>query len=123
MPAEELAHVARAASSPPLWLSVATKLTIAVDSSPESMMTVGIPARAASSTGRTSARAVERREHDAGDALRDEALDDLDLLLAVVLAERALPDDGVDPCARSSRAALTAPAWMLFQNSWVVPLG
>ena len=37
--------------------------------------------------------AVERREHDPLDALADEALDDLDLLLAVVLADRALPDD------------------------------
>jgi hypothetical protein len=37
-------------------LSVATKLTICSDWSPESMITVGTPAPFASSTGRTSAR-------------------------------------------------------------------
>ena len=37
--------------------------------------------------------AVERRQDDPLDALADEALDDLDLLLAVVLADRALPED------------------------------
>ena len=35
--------------------------------------------------------AVERRQHDALDALAGEAFDDLDLLLAIVLADRALP--------------------------------
>jgi hypothetical protein len=45
-----------AASAPPFRLSVATKLTMTSDWSPESMITVGIPAPFASSTGRTSAR-------------------------------------------------------------------
>src|SRR5207302_6012081 len=36
---------------------------------------------------------VERGEHDAPDALTEEPLHDLHLLLAVVLAERSLPDD------------------------------
>ena len=57
---------------------------------------------------------VERREHDAADALAQEALDHLDLLLAIVLAERPLPDHAGRrrPAPASSRSALTAPAWM-----------
>ena len=37
--------------------------------------------------------AIQRRDDDAADALGREILDDLHLLLAVVLAERTLPDD------------------------------
>ena len=89
------------------------------------MITVGMPSRFASSTGRTRAFVVEGGEHDPVHALAREALHHLDLLLAVVLAERPLPDD-LDrrrPRRRGRAAALIAPAWMLFQNSWVVPFG
>ena len=74
-------------------------------SRPESMTTVGMPARLASSTGRTSARSSSGAMHDARDVLADEALDDLHLLLAVVLAQRPLPGDG-DRCARGVELAL-----------------
>ena len=67
---------------------------------------------------------VERREHDAVHALAEEALDHLHLLLAVVLAQRALPGDvHLDPAAIQLARRLDRPAWMLFQNSCVVPLG
>ena len=82
-----------AASAPPFTLSVATKLTIAFDSSAESKMTTGMPARLRLLDRPHQRPGVERRQHDAADALALEALDDLDLLLAVVLAQRALPDD------------------------------
>ena len=36
---------------------------------------------------------VERREHDAAHTLRGESFDDLNLLFAIVFAERAFPDD------------------------------
>ena len=61
--------------------------------SAELKMTVGIPLRAASSTGRDERPVVDRRQDDGVDAGVDHRLDDLDLLVAVVLAERALPDD------------------------------
>ena len=57
------------------------------------MTTVGMPARFASCDGTHQRARIERGEHDAVDALAQEAFDDLDLLLAVVLAHRALPDE------------------------------
>ena len=55
-------------------------------------MTTGMPARDGFLDRPDERPGVERRQHDAADALAQEALDDLDLLLAIVLAERALPD-------------------------------
>ena len=52
-------------------------------------------------------------------APRDEVLDDLDLLRELVLLRRSLPQD-VDA---DSFAAASAPAWIDFQNSCVVPFG
>jgi hypothetical protein len=51
------------------------------DSSAESMITVDQGA------------IVERGEHDAVDSLRTEALDNLDLLLTIVLAQWPFPDN------------------------------
>ena len=89
------------------------------------MITVGTPALFASSTGRTSARLSSGASTMPDTPWLREALDDLHLLLAVVLAQRSLPDDAAreSPAAVSSCAACTAPAWMLFQNSCVVPFG
>ena len=57
------------------------------------MMTVGIPSLFASSTGRTRALSSRGASTIPLDPLAREALDHLDLLLAVVLADRPLPDD------------------------------
>ena len=58
---------------------------------------------------RAERRVVERREHDAADALRDERAHDVDLRLEVVLLERALPDDvDVDLLRRLHRAGVHA---------------
>ena len=56
-------------------------------------MTTGILRLIASATGPAQRGLVERRQHDAGDAAADEALDFGDLRVAVVLAERTAPDD------------------------------
>ena len=73
-------------------------------------MTVGTPARRASATGRTNA-IVEWREHDAANTLRREPFDDLDLLFAIVFAQRAFQITSISvPCALSSAAALLLPA-------------
>jgi len=63
-------------------------------------------------------------EHNAVHPPADEVLHDLNLLFAVVLLERAFPDD-LDgyAFARNSSRAFTAPAFTAFQYSWVVPLG
>ena len=56
------------------------------------MMTTGMPLATAASTGSTSALAVERGQHDPVDPGGDRVLDELDLLDAVVLLLRPLPD-------------------------------
>ena len=85
------------------------------------MMTTGIPAWLASLTTLRERLVVERREHDAVHLARDEVLDDLDLLSASSSSfGRALPQD-VD--VRFLRRGSSAPAWIDFQNSCVVPFG
>ena len=116
--------ISSAASSPPLKLSVATKLTISSEARSESMMTVGIPSLFASSTGRTS-------------ALSSSGASTIPLTPWLVKpsttwtccsrsSSRMGPFQMTStrtPSASRSREALIAPAWMLFQNSWVSPLG
>ena len=102
-----------AASSPPFRLSVATKLTRSDRTASARVDDDGRDAGALRFFDRAHERAVvERSQDDAVDALAEEALDDLHLLLAVVFAQRSLPDDvHVDPgVASSSCAALIAPA-------------
>ena len=87
-------------------------------------MTTGMPARDASSTGRTSARASSGASTMA-------------LMpwlwkpsTTWICCSRSSSRSGPFhttwasiPCACSSRSALTAPAWMVLQNEWVVPFG
>ena len=83
-----------------------------------------MPARFASSTGRTSARASSGASTMRADALALEALDDLDLLLAIVLAERALPHHpGVDSLRLQLALGLDRAGVDGLQNSCVVPFG
>ena len=56
-------------------------------------MTTGIFASTRLSHGADERLVVERREHDARDALRGERLHDVDLRFEIVFLERALPDD------------------------------
>ena len=60
---------------------------------PLSKITVGMPACLASNDRRNQRRGIERRQHDAVDALGDEILHDVDLALAIVFEQRALPVD------------------------------
>ena len=115
-----------AASSPPLVLSVATNETISFESRAESM-TIARDPRALGLFHRAHERGlVERRDDDARDVLADEALDDLRTCCSrSSCAQRPLPHDRDGRARRgsASRSAFTAPAWMAFQNSCVVPLG
>ena len=72
---------ARPRACPRARLSVATKLTWSLPWRSESKMTTGIFAATARLDRAAERLVVERREHDAGDALRDEALHDVDLAL------------------------------------------
>ncbi len=112
------------ARRPPFTLSVATKLTAALESRAESKITTGMPARDASSTGRTS-------------ALASSGASTMALMpwlwkpsTTWICCSRSSSRSGPFqitltsmPCACSSRSALIAPAWMVLQNEWVVPFG
>ena len=113
-----------AASSPPLTLSVATNDTISLVARPESMTTVGMPARFASSTGRTSAFS------SSGASTMPETPWLRKPSTTWTCCSRSSSRSGpfqvmvtFTPFSLSSRSAFTAPAWMAFQNSCVVPLG
>src|SRR5258708_6681484 len=93
-------------------------------SSPESMMTVGTPARFASSTGRTSAR------RSSGASTMPWTPCERNPSITWICCSRSSSRSGPfqmmcteSPVALSSCAACTAPAWMLLQNSCVVPFG
>ena len=99
--AEQLAHVARAASSPPLQVvggdeaDDLVRLEARVDDDGRARR-----ARRASSTAARARASSSGASTMPLDALAREALDDLDLLLAVVLAQRALPDRCRPRCPR-----------------------
>ena len=88
------------------------------------MMTVGMPAAFASSTGRTSARSSSgARTIPFMPWLRNPST-------TCTCCSRSSSRSGpfqvrvtFTPLASNSCAAFTAPAWMAFQNSCVVPLG
>lgn len=81
---------------PPLRLSVATKLTclsvqVGIDDHD------GHAGLDGALHGLDEGAGISRGEDDAADVAAGEILDDLDLLVAVVLAQRALPEDlGLD---------------------------
>ena len=96
----------------------------ASDSSPESMITVGTPAAFASSTGRTSARS------SSGASTMPCTPWLMKPSTTWICCSRSSSRSGpfqmiltVSPFAVSSCAACIAPAWMVFQNSCVVPFG
>ena len=114
-----------APSSPPFTLSVATKLTIWSEARAESTITVGTPRRLRLLDRPHERLLVEGGEDDPVDALAREGLHHLHLLLAVVLAQGALPEHLHVDALRGEVALGRQPprrGWSR-QNSWVVPLG
>ena len=114
----------RAPIWPPFLLSVATTLEGAWELRPESMTTTGIPACTASSTGATSAR-LSRGARTIADTFRPTKFSTT-WICCSRSSSRSGPFQRMVtsvPDAWSSRCALTAPALIDFQYSWVVPLG
>src|SRR5512142_3364304 len=109
----------RAAKAPPRALSVAMK---ALNSSPwraELKMTVGMPARRASATGRIRARSStgERTMASIPAPAR------VSTIWICSFRSSSLRGPFQTISTPISFAAARAPAWTDFQNSWVVPIG
>ena len=108
-----------APTTPPLRLSVATKLMCSSPASPESITTVGIPACLASATG------LRKPVRSSGAMTMPSTRGEIMSSTAAICWERSSSLCGPFQTISTSSSweALMAPAWIDFQYSCVVPMG